>query len=344
MITLQFGINITSVSPVKLESMELTELIQVVKEPLYDLDKKTEQLRRVGGIDQKAYQNLKKELPYVTCGIFNPPYRKTENFARIHCFILDFDHLSSKETNPEELKKQLKTDERVVCMFTSPGGDGLKLLFALKHPFTDHGKYSLFYKVFAEGFARSHGLLQVIDKRTSDAARATFLCYDPEVWYNPFYDEIDAAQWIDFDSATEIDEAIELGKKQNLEYKETMLSANAETSPADDMPDEILEAIKQKLNPGSKPKKKKNSQYVPEQVIQLEEEIKERCAEVGIELKSTLPIQYGKQFSFEAGNHLAELNVFFGKRGFSVVKSAKSICSADFNEIVYKMVIELIED
>lgn len=344
MITLQSGMNITSVSPDKLETIELNDLIQAVSEPFYDLDKKTEQLRRVGGIDQKAYQSLKKELPYITCGIFNPPYRKTEHFVSIKCFILDFDHLSEKQTNADELKKILKRDERVAMMFTSPGGDGLKLLFALKSPFTDHGKYSLFYKVFAEGFARAHGLQQVIDTRTSDVTRATFLCYDPDLWHNPFYDEVDADTWIDFESAIDVDEAIEIGKSQKLAHKEALLNAKSEATPEEDMPDEILEAIKRKLNPGFRSKKTKKSQYVPEQVIELEEEIKERCAEVGIELKGSLPIQYGKQFSFEAGNHIAELNVFFGKRGFSVVKSTKSICSAEFNEIVFNMVMELIED
>lgn len=343
MIDMQFGKNITSATSDKLEPMELAELIQAIKEPLYGLKEKTEQLRRVGGIDQKAYQELKKDLPYVTCGIFYPPYRKTENFARIQCFILDFDHLSSKETNAEELKKVLKHDERIALMFTSPGGDGLKLVFGLKEAFTDHGKYTLFYKVFAEGFARYHNLQQVIDKRTSDVTRATFLCYDPELWQNPFYDLVDAAQWIDFDSAGEVDEAIALGKKLEKDYA-GFLEEAAAAEPAEELPDEVLETIKRKLNPNFRAKPKTKTYYVPEEVTELEEEIKERCTEVGIELKSSLPIQFGKQFGFEAGSHYAELNVFFGKRGFSVVKSTKSQCSPPFVDIVYQMVLELIED
>lgn len=343
MIDMQFGQHITAVTPDKLRPMELSELIQAIKEPLYGLKSKTEQLRRVGSIDQKAYQELKKDLPYVTCGIFYPPYRKTENFARIQCFILDFDHLSSKETTAEELKKVLKYDERIALMFTSPGGDGLKLVFGLKEPFTDYGKYSLFYKVFAEGFARYHNLQQVIDKRTSDVTRATFLCYDPDLWQNPFYDPIDASQWIDFDSASQVDDALQLTKKQEADHRNA-LKNEASDHDEPDMPDEVLEAIKRKLNPNFRAKRKARIYFVPEEVTELEEEIKERCAEAGIELKSSLPIQYGKQFGFEAGKHYAELNVFFGKKGFSVVKSTKSQCSPPFVDIVYQMVLELIED
>lgn len=342
MMNLQFGQDITSQE--KLESLDLDELIEAVKLPRYNLEAKTSQLRRVGGIDQKAYQALKKELPYFTCGIFNPPFRRTENFAKIGGFILDIDHLSDKQTNPETLKELLKKDERIVFMFTSPGGDGLKLLFVLQEPFTDHAKYSIFYKLFALEFARTHSLQQVVDKKTSDVTRATFLCHDPAAWYNPFYDKVDAGIYVNFESATGVEEALNLGRELDTEAEISKQGTEADKQEEDDLTDEVLEAIKRKLNPRYKPRKKSREYYVPEQVNLLEMEIRERCSEVGIEISESNPIQYGKQISFKAGIHFAELNIFFGKRGFSVVKSTKTACSDEFNNIVYQMVMELIEE
>jgi len=344
MINFQFGEHITAAAPDKLTLLNLEQLADSIIKPMPGLEMKTAQLRRVGGIDQKAYQSLKKELPYVTCGIFNPPYRKTENFAKIQAFILDFDHLSEKETNPEALKNKLKADDRIALMFTSPGGDGLKVLFMLKEPFTDHGKYTIFYKIFTAEFARSCGMQQVIDKRTSDATRATFLCHDALAWYNPIFAEIDAADWIDFNSSMQVDEAMDIAREQELEFKTAVLLKQETEEPGPEMPDETLEEIKRKLNPKYKPKEKKKAFYVPEKVTLLETEIRERCAKVGIEVTESEAIQYGKQISFSAGEHQAELNIFFGKRGFSVVKSTKTICSDELNEIAYNLVMELIED
>lgn len=344
MIQLQLGFNVAAATPDKLEIITLDQLAEAISKPLYDLAVKTSHLRRVGGIDKKAYQALKKDLPYVTCGIFNPPVRRTENFAGIQCFMLDFDHLSEKETDPETLKKRLKEDDRIALMFTSPGGDGLKVLFVLKEPFKDHGKYSLFYKVFIADFARSINMQQVIDKKTSDATRATFLCHDPDCWYNPIYTEIEPAHWINFESSLEIDEALELGRQQEMELKEVLKEQASDAEPEDELPDETLDQIKLKLNPKYKPKPKKKSYYVPDKVILLEAEIRERCQEVGIEVTESQEIQYGKQLSFKAGEHVAELNIFFGKRGFSVVKSTKTICSDELNTIACQLVMELIED
>ena len=148
---------------------------------------------------------------------------------------------------------------------------------------------------------------------------------------------------LDFDSSIQVDEALEIGKKQEANYKADIIARVEHTEEKTDMPDETLEEIKRKLNPKYKPKAPKKSFYVPEQVNLLETEIREKCLEVGIEVKASEAIQYGRQISFSAGEHQAELNIFFGKKGFSVVKSTKTICSTELNNIVFNLVMELIE-
>ncbi len=343
MVQLQFGESITSVVPKELKLIDLEFLANAIITPLPGLDIQTDRLRRVGGLDPKAYQKLKKELPYITCGIFNPPYRKTENFTHIECLMIDFDHLSEKETTPEQLKKKLRSDDRVALMFTSPGGDGLKVLVVLKEPFKDAGKYTLFYKLFIVAFARDAGLTQVVDMRTSDAARATFLCHDAEAYYNPLYQPVDVAAFIDFDSSLQVDEARALAKEQEAEHKQLVAAQKGlENEAADHLPDEILLEIKKKLNPKYRPIRKKREFYVPEKVLLLEAELNERCNSAGIEITEREDIQYGRQLAFAAGGHQAELNIFYGKKGFSVVKSTKTMCSDELNELVYNLVMELI--
>ncbi|MDD3742213.1 MAG: CRISPR-associated primase-polymerase type B [Lentimicrobiaceae bacterium] len=343
MIQLQFGDSITSVVPRELKLIDLDFLADAIIKPLPGLDIQTDRLRRVGGLDIKAYQKLKKELPYITCGIFNPPYRKTENFTQIECLMIDFDHLSEKETTPEQLKKKLQRDDRVALMFTSPGGDGLKVLVVLKEPFRDVGKYTLFYKLFIAAFARDAGLTQVVDKRTSDATRATFLCHDAEAYYNPLYQAVDVAAFIDFDSSLQVDDARSLAKEQETEHKQLLeIQKKSEDGEADALPDEILLEIKKKLNPKYRPMPKKRSFYVPEKVLLLENELNERCNIAGIEIIGREDIQYGRQLAFAVGGHQAELNIFYGKKGFSVVKSTKTACSDELNDLVYNLVMELI--
>jgi hypothetical protein len=343
MVQLQYGEAITSVVPKELKRVDLEFLANAIMEPLPGLDIQTDRLRRVGGLDAKAYQKLKKELPYITCGIFQPPYRKTENFVHIECLMIDFDHLSEKQTTPEQLKKKLKEDDRIALMFTSPGGDGLKVLVVLKEPFKDSGKYTLFYKLFIAAFARDAGLAQVVDKRTSDAARATFLCHDAEAYYNPFYQPVDVAAFIDFDSSLQVDEARALAKEQEVEHKQLVAEQKVLVEVEDDpLPDETLSEIKKKLNPKYRPKPHKRDFFVPEKVMQLEAELRLRCAEAGIDITESEDIQYGRQLAFAAGGHQAEINLFYGKKGFSVVKSTKSMCSDELNDMVYNLVMELI--
>ena len=49
------------------------------------------QLRVVRIMDLKQYSKLKRNLPYVVCGVFNPPFRHTNNFAYTEYFFIDID-------------------------------------------------------------------------------------------------------------------------------------------------------------------------------------------------------------------------------------------------------------
>lgn len=315
------------------------QLWHAVKNPKPQVESTIRQLRLVREIDPKAYQLLKKELPYVVAGIFNPPVRRTENFAWINHYILDIDHISSKEMEINILKEKLRSDPRVLLLFESPGEDGLKLLFRLSEKMYDPGKFSLFYKSFAASFSRQHGIEQVLDPRTSDATRACFVSFDPDAWFNDQAEAVDAGGFVEFENPYQVRQL-----KSELKEVEKAFESQQEEQvlPKQEIPDDALIEIRKRLNPSYKQKKEKNY-YVPPETERLVDVVGERMQQEGIEVKSVSNISYGKKFKFSMGLHEAEINVFYGKKGYSVVISPRSGTRPELNELCAQLISELIQ-
>ncbi|MBM3405554.1 MAG: hypothetical protein FJY10_11790 [Bacteroidetes bacterium] len=339
---LQLGMNLTAVPPDALRKIHTEDLYRYIKEGALDLKSRIDQLQRIRQIDEKKYHQQKVQLPYFTCGIFHPPNRKTENFAFIEHFVVDIDHLSSKELTPEGLKDRLAADNRVVMAFISPGGDGLKLLFSLKEKITDPVRYTMFYKLFVHKYSIDHGLVQVIDKKTCDVARATFLSFDPDVYRNPFAEPVDSSVFIDFESAASLEAAGDVIKEIDGVAKEAKGLQSEDQHGLNPLTSELLTEIKKKLNPNIRLRKEKKEPVVPEKLVVLEKKIREKAIAYGLEVVSTVNIQYGKQMTFRVKELMGELNIFYGKKGFSVIKSSKTGTSEEVNDIAYKIVCELI--
>ena len=136
----------------KLVKIPIDYLYHSVKQPKSEIESKIRQLRIIKNLDLKRYNLLKRELPYIVCGNFNPPYRKRENFSYIQYFILDIDHINEKGLALIQIKEKLMTDDRIVMLFVSPGEDGLKVMFKLEERCYDSGLYSIFYKTFLKQF------------------------------------------------------------------------------------------------------------------------------------------------------------------------------------------------
>lgn len=311
-IDLQMGKSIVSPND-PLRKIDVTQLVDTITNPPADLQSAINQLRAVLNIDPKKYQELKRMLPYTTCGIFTPHYRKTQNFAAIGCMIIDIDHLSQNGINPEELKNRLKTDNTVMFAFTSPSADGLKLLFALQEKMYDPAKYSLAYKVFIADFAQRHNLLGLIDKVTSDVTRATFLSSDPQAYFNPQATPVALHSLINYESPQNVGDAV-----STIKTFEKLLTPENQVKTQNIIPSDVLQRIKETLNPNIKTKAEKII-YVPEELEPAVDKVKTRMAELGIAVKAVENIHYGKKFVFELDHRIAQLNLFYGKQGFKVV-------------------------
>lgn len=329
---IMFGSNIQAADD-PLNKMQESELYHLIVHPEPHVEAKIRQLRVAYQIAPKQYAEQKRTLPYVVCGIFNPPFRNTENFGYIESFVLDIDHLSSKDLTIDAVKARIRNDERILMSFTSPSEDGIKVLFRLRERCYDAGLFSIFYKEFLRGFSEQYQLEQVADKRTSDVTRACFLSVDTEAFFNNECEPIDMGIYVQSSDSLAI---FDLMAKQKREEKE-VLSDNVEVAVAD--PDkEIMDRIKQCLNPNTKSLKKKQDAFVPDQLNMIIEDLVAYVENTGLVVSDIVDIQYGKKIKVSMGMKLAEINVFFGRRGFSVVKSPRSGTNAELNELTAQLI------
>ena len=333
---LSFGKHITQKDDL-LSPIEVQQFYNAVTQPDEVTFSLISRLRLVRTIDKKQYGTMKRELPYAVCGIFNPPYRRIENFGYIEHFIIDIDHIAEKGLELNALRAKLTTDSRVMLCFISPSEDGLKLLFRLSEKCYDAGQYSLFYKTFIRAFAAQYGFEQVVDTGTSDVSRACFLSYDPEAFFNPGAETIKMKDYVDFNNPYAVGEIKHIIKQEEKEQKPE--------KPEKPVPDDAAIAfIKERLQAKTRIPKQKPQVYVPEELEQILEKLLQYVGESGIQVENVENIQYGKKFRFRVGIAWAEINLFFGKRGFSVVKSPKQGTSEHLNDLMVSYISSFIED
>lgn len=331
------GENITKMYD-SLKKVSIEHVYHTIRNPKQSLSQKIKQLRVVRSLDINQYNNLKKQLPYFVCGIFNPFFRKTENFLYIEYFVIDIDHISEKQYAIETIKQDLLKDERIVLMFTSPSEDGLKIIFRLKEKCRDAGIYSLFYKLFVEKFSLQYQLFQVIDAKTCDVSRACFLSHDPTAYYNPQAQLVSISDYLDLDNPSQLfnykKSFLHQEKEQQLQEKLKKQEEMVNKEPSSVAVDKIKELLQLKRAK----QKEKITCYVPEELNIIMKSLLAFLSENNIETYEVIDIQYGKKLRMKVGHELAEINVFYGKKGFSVVSSPRSGTSPSLNELIAELI------
>lgn len=322
---ISIGGNITSNAD-PLRKVTVKYVYDALRNPRPEIVSAIRNLRIVREIDGKQYSVLKRQLPYLVCGHFNPAYRRTENFAYTEYFIVDIDHLSEKGLSVVETRMRIEKDERVVLSFLSPGEDGLKVLFKLKERCYDSGLYTVFYKSFLQRFSEQYALQQVIDTRTSDVARACFVSIDPDAYFNPNAELVELNAFVDLENPFELFEQ----KRKQVKLQEKSIPVAPRT--ASDPDKEAMERIKQMLNP--KVKKERPPVFVPKELDDMMVRLTPYIEEMGVVVTEVVNIQYGKKIRFQMGMKKAEVNLFFGKKGFSVVQSPRTGTHAELNQLM----------
>ena len=332
---LSVGVNLLRDSDT-LRKVTVDYLYHSLRNPKEEMKSRIHQLRIVRSLDEKQYKVLKRGLPYIVCGMFNPPYRRTENFAYTEYFIVDVDHISEKGLNLSTVREQVERDERVVLSFLSPSEDGLKVLFRLKERCYDAGIYSLFYKAFLLAFSKQYHLEQVIDERTSDVCRACFISIDPHAYYCAEAVPVDMNTYLPTSDSTSMFDLKHELEQQVKKEKPVVASSDEKIKDPDQ---ETINRIKQLLRPDLKQKlQNKRAPYVPECLDDIITDLKKYIEETGVSVYEIVNIQYAKKIRCKMGMRLGEINLFYGKRGFSIVQSPRSGTSDEFNKLLADLI------
>ena len=120
-----------------------------------------------------------------------------------------------------------------------------------------------------------------------------------------------------------------------------------ESEKKDGLPEHLYKDILKKLNPGARIPVKHKQIFIPEELNRIQLPVTAELEKLGIGIKEIRDINYGKKFIFTMGFRMGEVNLFFGMKGFSVVKSPKSGTDArlnDLGEMVIRKVLAEGED
>lgn len=294
-----------------LQTISIDDLYQFITNTTSSLVQETQTLRKIYAYNKESYRNLKTTLPYVSCSIFDLGYRKYEYFKSSCGWILDID-LHTPDTG---LYNSLIKDDRITLMYTSPSGVGLKLIILFDHAYTDKIKYAQAYKEFARSFGLQYGILEYIDMKNCDVSRISFLCHDPICHYNPSATTISP---VDYHPV--YDTVIPNGKKATQEltpivYKEIM---------------QLLEI---------KPKISYQPPYVPDEIKDLINPLASFLSDHKINVINHDPVQYGIKIKAACSKDKGEIILYKGKKGFSIVTSARKDLSHELNETLKHLII-----
>lgn len=318
-------------------------LFNALRSPKPEFLSRIRQLRIVRQINESQYVQLKQQLPYFVCASFNPPFRNTKNFAFTEYFIMDIDHICEKGLILDDLRRKIESDSRTMMCFLSPGEDGLKVIMKLKDRCYDAGVYSVFYKKFVYEFSLQYDLQQVLDIRTSDVTRACFMSVDSSAYYNPDAEPVDMAEIIDVE-----DSSVLLMQKKEVEESMSALTDIADSSSnaveVREPDDDAMERIRGLLNMKTKKVSVGRPVFVPAILDTIQGELSNYVRDIGFMVSDIINIQYGKKIRAKLGLKNAEINLFYGKRGFSVVVSPKTGTDGTLNVLLADTVRAFIDE
>lgn len=336
---LNLGKNLTSSQDI-LQNVKIDSVYKATINESGEVATLIRRLQSIRMIDENQYRKMKTRLPYLVCAQFHPNIRRKENFLYTEYFILDLDHLLAYQIDIDTIRNKLKEDNRVLFMYTSPSGDGLKVFFKLKERISDSSYYSIFYKAFANKFAAQYGLMGIVDLKTHDVSRCCFVSFDKKAYLNLGAEPVDAATYMFTDD-------IERKKEQQLELKDIEKEIKEEHKElgikpdTKDIPlsDEILNQIRQKVGVRTKRKVQKKNYVQPAELDKIIPELTRELKDIDVSLVEAKAISYGRQIRVKAGQYWAEINVFYGKNGVNIVKTTKTGSHLELCNLVSEFLI-----
>jgi len=163
------------------KQMDLINLETVIERIMMDesLKEKIQKCRDLPSKDQRRIYKT-QNLPYFCLGEFRANVRKKENLSSIEALVIDIDGCEAGIL--EDLKRKLRNDSEVLFTFTSPSGNGLKVVVTFDRCVTDPDEYARIFKAYVTSFSLKYDI--EVDTSGSDCSRACFFSHDPDLFYN----------------------------------------------------------------------------------------------------------------------------------------------------------------
>lgn len=323
---LYIGRNIRANPPEALSLIEPEQLLHLLSAGDSPLVTEVARLRKLAQLDKKAYATAKLGLPYLIGATFGGNIRNTDNFEAIHYLVLDFDQCLQSPVQSQHLRQRIALRSEVWLMFVSPNGSGLKVWFRLQEPCTDPLVFKEFYRAFSSKFAEDIDLLGTLDTRTCDVTRVCFLSHDSATYYAPKATPLNWQHW-----QAKQDEFGDLNLDQEIIELPTKPPLNAA----------VYQQMLQKVNPKA-PARPRDEPHVPALVESVQAKLVTLLEAQGIGIEQLVRLPYGLKFCCMRQLKRAEVSVFYGKRGFSVVKTPKSGTDSVLTDEVYTLMYNLL--
>lgn len=311
-IMLTFGSNCKKADQA-LQTILLEELYQYIVESPQGLIEFCNTLRSVLRYSKDRYRELKTNLPFFCASHFDPPFRKMQNFVRAVGLIIDIDQ--NQKIEDVQINK-LKQDSRIALGYISPSGKGIKLLFLFDEPVENIDSYSMVYRRFSAEFAAQYHLMDKLCQRNSDVSRISFLCNDEGAWMRSDYIPV---IWRDY-----VDANIQALTSGPTEKNENKIS------------DRTYQLILEKL--GSRPRPTRNVIPMMPEIESVMDEIRKALATYQINVDAAEGIQHGVKLMLSANNDKAEINIYYGKKGYSTVMTAKRNTNVKLGQVAKHIV------
>jgi len=161
-------------------TISLAKCCEMIKLPHPYFDKTTKLRSFTKPEEKKQYKS--QHLAFVCfSGIFS---RRSEKSLITHSGLItiDLDHIPE----PEKLKRDLYYDFELdpAMIFTSPSGNGLKLIVSVD---ISQGLHSEYFSAISGYLQKNYNIKA--DPSGKDISRACFLCHDPHIFLNPEYND-----------------------------------------------------------------------------------------------------------------------------------------------------------
>jgi hypothetical protein len=301
----------------QLKGVTPNALYAFIKDDDFNLQGFVQRARELCRVDKGAYSLLKKKLPYFCIASFKDNQRRIENLIEAKYLILDFDQLSLKQI--DDAKDRIVRDSHTYLCYESPSGAGLKVVLKLGQTITSAKEYSNYYKTVGLAFAHNHGLSSFLDITANDATRASFICPDFSAYFNPNCEPVNTAS-----------QGVLVTPKSNTEESK-------EETPLNTLDDGAYEKILNRLK--KKSTKSKINKPLNDTMQRLLQFLEPLVAVDQMNISEANPIQFGMQLRIcHNQTNFGEVNIYHGKKGFSVVRSMKGDTVPLLNEVLEKFV------